>query len=232
MKTFAGAVSGAALLCAPCAAEVLPSSTSVSAAPAAAAIAAPATMPAPTATPMVVGTVAPTGQTTLPANSEVLLAVNSEVTSKRNHEGDTFDLSVVHDVVNNGQVVIPRGSRAVGEITWLTTRGAFGKSGKMNIELRYVEVGGRRIPISGSYRQEGEGATVATVGTVILVGVFAAFVTGKSALIPQGRELMAHTKEDLPYVVASASPAPAPMVIAPGAPIPAVIPASATAQVR
>jgi len=38
---------------------------------------------------------------------------------------------------------------------------------------------------------------LATVGGVIVAGVFAAFITGRSATIPQGRELMAHTQSDL-----------------------------------
>lgn len=142
--------------------------------------------------------------TVLPANTEVLLSTNQEVTTKgkRWAAGDTFDLSVVHDVMLDGYVVIPRGSRAVGEITWMTDKGMFGKSGKMDIELRYIEVNGQRIEITGTYRQEGEGNTVATVAGVVAAGVFAAFITGKSGRIPQGRELMAHTKADLPVKLA------------------------------
>lgn len=139
----------------------------------------------------------------LPANTEVLLSMNQDVTTKGRtwNEGDTFNLSVVHDVMYEGYMVIPRGSRAVGRITWLTSKGAFGKSGKMDVSLEYIEVRGQRVPISGTYRQEGEGNTVATVGGVIVAGVFAGFVTGRSALIPRGRELVAHTENDIPLAV-------------------------------
>jgi hypothetical protein len=65
----------------------------------------------------------------------------------------------------------------------------------MEIELDYVEVDGRRVPLIGQYRQEGEGNTVATIGGVVAAGVFAAFITGRSGTIPQGRELMARTRE-------------------------------------
>jgi len=41
------------------------------------------------------------------------------------------------------------------------------------------------------------------VGTAVAFGVFAGFVTGKSATIPQGRELVAHTREDHPFQVAA-----------------------------
>lgn len=144
----------------------------------------------------------------LPANTEVMLSMNQEVTTKGRAwgEGDSFNLSVVHDVLYNGYVVIPRGSRAVGHITWLTSKGAFGKSGKMDVALDYVEVAGRRIDLTGTYRQEGEGNTVATVGGVIAAGLFAGFVTGKSARIPQGRELKAYTKADLPLAISGPLP--------------------------
>ena len=113
----------------------------------------------------------------LPANTAVMLRMNSDLSSKTAKEGSMFDLSVADPVMVDGYVVIPMNARAVGEVTWLTGKGAFGKSGKMNIELRYIEVAGRRIPIKGSFRQEGEGNTAATIGGVIAAGVFAGFIT-------------------------------------------------------
>jgi len=92
----------------------------------------------------------------------------------------------------------------------------------MEIELRYLELNGRRIPITGKYRQEDEGNTVATVGGVVVAGVFAAFITGKSARIPQGRELKAFTAEALPVALPVNTAAPVvPVQAAPvGAPVP------------
>lgn len=180
------------------------------------------------AVPLQALAVAPAPKHVLPANTEVLLSMNQEVTTKGKtwNEGDTFDLSVVHDVLLGDYVVIPKGTRGVGRITWLTNKGAFGKSGKMDVSLEYLEIGGRRIDIAGTYRQEGEGNTVATIGGVILAGVFAGFITGKSGRIPQGRELMAHTKADLPVEL------PAGAVVSAGLqarPVAAAVPASAEA---
>ena len=142
-------------------------------------------------------------ETVLPANTEILLRMNQEVTTKGRtwDEGDTFNLSVVHDVRLGDYVVIPAGTRGVGRITWLTSKGAFGKSGKMDVELEYLEMNGQRVPIDGTYRQEGEGNTLATVGGVIAAGVFAGFITGRSGRIPQGRELMATLERDLPVAL-------------------------------
>ena len=143
------------------------------------------------------------GNAVLPANTEVLLKMNQEVTTKGKSwkEGDTFNLTVVNDVMLGDYVVIPEGSKAVGRITWLTSKGAFGKSGKMDVELEHVEVGGRKIRLDGTYRQEGEGNTMATVGGVLVAGVFAGFITGRSGRIPQGRELMATTEDDIELAI-------------------------------
>lgn len=170
--------------------------------------------------PMVVAPVSAGPSYVLPANTVVTLAMNDTISTKGNHwnEGDNFDMTVTQDVRLGQYVIIPRGSHGAGRISWLTNKGAFGKSGKMEIDIEYVEVGGRRIPLSGHYRQEGEGNTVGTVAGVVAVGVFAGFVTGKSGVIPQGRELTAHTKEDLPIVIAGPAPMQnVPMVMQPAA---------------
>jgi len=185
---------------------------------------APAVVAMPVATPV------PNSTRTLAANTEILLSMNEELSTKKNEEGDTFHMTVVHNVVQDGYIVIPKGSRATGEITWRTGKGAFGKSGKMEIELRYVEVGGKRLPLIGSFRQEGEGNTVATVGGVILAGVFAAFITGKSGRIPAGRELSVRTKEELAFAVPATAPTAQPAVMAVAVEAaPVAVPASAVA---
>ncbi|MXO86489.1 hypothetical protein GRI38_10680 [Altererythrobacter aurantiacus] len=140
----------------------------------------------------------------LPASTELTLRMDQEVTTKGRtwKEGDTFHLTNVADVIVDGYVAIPQGARATGRITWLTSRGAFGKSGKMDIAIEHIEVNGKRIPLEGTFRQEGEGATLATIGGVIVAGVFAGFITGRSGRIPHGRELKAFTKEPLKLAVA------------------------------
>ena len=167
-------------------------------------IAAPAVAQESPAQPIVAAPVAAEAlQAQLPANTELLLSVNEDITTKggRIDVGHKFALTLVYDVKLGDNIVVPRGTPAYGEVTWLTGKGAFGKSGKMEIELRYLDLGGRRIPISGKYRQEGEGNTVATVGALAVIWPAAPFITGKSARIPQGRELKAFTTEALPVAL-------------------------------
>ena len=173
-------------------------STSALSTPALSQDVAPSAVPASVSAAPIVARPVETAGIALPANTEIILSVNEELNSRRSHEHDTFNLSVVNDVRLGDYVVIPAGTRAVGEITWLTGRGMFGKSGKMDVALRYIDLNGRQIPIEGTFRQEGEGNTVATVAAVVLVAPIAGlFITGHSAVIPAGRQLTVHTREAL-----------------------------------
>jgi hypothetical protein len=177
----------------------------------------------------------------LPANTEIWLSPNAEVNSKRIKQGEKFEMSVARDVMLGDYIVIPRGTRGYGQVSYRTGKGAFGKSAKMEFDVVGVEVNGRSVPVTGHYRIEGQGNTGATVGAAVAVGVFAVFVTGRSAVIPQGTEYKAYTTNALPVALGNApakamaaQPAPAsaaPAVLttpaSPAAPAPAVIKTSA-----
>lgn len=143
------------------------------------------------------------GAAYLPSNTEVWLSANQEVNSKRLKVGQKFALSVSRDVMIGDFVVIPRGTPAEGQITYRTGKGAFGKSAKMEFDLVDIDLKGRLIPTSGHYRIEGQGNTGATVGVVVAAGVFGALVTGHSAVVQQGTEFKAYTKEQMPVTLAS-----------------------------
>lgn len=156
--------------------------------------------PAPVAAPAVEAALPAAPQIlTLPGGTPITLAVTDEVNSSTHEAGDTFKLTVLNDVKIDQTVVIPRGTPATGEITWRTGKGAFGKSGKMELALRSIDLGGRSIPVTGDFRQEGEGNTVATGVGVIAIGVFAGFITGKRARLPVGRELLSQTAQAVSF---------------------------------
>lgn len=152
------------------------------------------------ATPM--ASAAAGSQIMLPSNTEVIVSMNEELNSKKfKKDGHTFMLSVANDVRVGDYVVVPKGAPAFGVVTWRTGKGAFGKSAKMEFDITHVDLNGRRIPLKGHFRQEGKGNTGAAVGAVVAVGVFGAFVTGKSAIVEQGREFKVYTTEPLPVVL-------------------------------
>jgi hypothetical protein len=167
-----------------------------------AAIAALVSMPLsaqPVPAPQQSATAPEAGMLTLATGVPITLAVSQEVNSSTHRAGDTFRLTVLNDVKIGDMVVIPRGTPASGEITWRTGKGAFGKSGKLEFSLRYIDLGGQHIPVTGDYRQEGEGNTIATGIGIIAVGVFAGFITGKRARLPMGRELMSQLAQPVQF---------------------------------
>lgn len=166
----------------------------------------------------------------LPANTDIWLSANTEINTKTIKQGDKFTMSVTRDVVLGDFTVIPRGTRGVGQVSYRTGKGGFGKSAKMEFDIVDLELGGRQIPVTGHYRVEGQGNTGATVGAVVAVGVFAAFVTGHSAVIAPGTEYKAYTTSAIP-VVLSAPPTPVAAVAAPAAPVLVSSPGSTRAVV-
>ena len=172
------------------------------------ALAAETAAPVAVAPPVVAPPVVAPTEAQLPAGTDVLLRLNDQLTSRNHRMGDTFPLTVVQDVSVNGHVVIPAGTRAIGQVTWRTGRGGFGKSGKIEITLRYLDLNGQRIPITGFFRQEGEGNTAATVGAVVAAGLVGGLIVrGRTAVIPQGREFTARTVDAIPVMLAADSTA-------------------------
>lgn len=161
----------------------------------------------------------------LPAATQIILTPDAEANSKKLRVGNTVAMHTLFDVTRNGAVVIPKGARAMGTVTWRTGKGAFGKSAKMEITFRELTLpNGDKVALTGMHRQEGEGNTGAAVGAAIAVGVFGAFVTGKSAIIPVGQQLTALTSEPLAYSIAADAAATTPA--APAAPTAEAAPAA------
>ena len=82
-------------------------------------------------------TVTSTSSIVLPPNTEVVVTPNDTLTTrgKALKEGSKFRISTLFDVMQDGYVLIPKGTMGEGTITWMTNKGAFGKSGKMEVSL-------------------------------------------------------------------------------------------------
>jgi hypothetical protein len=103
------------------------------------------------------------------------------------HLGDVFDVVVTQGVLKNGYVVIPRGTVGHARVSWMTGRGGFGKSGKMEFDLNDLEIDGQYIPVSGHYRIAGKGRTGEVIVAWVIGGVsLAAAVTGDDAVAKRG----------------------------------------------
>ncbi len=128
----------------------------------------------------------------LPASTLVAVTPDAEITSKRIEVGQKVGFVVVNDVVNDGAVVIPRGSSVVASVNFKTGKAIGGKSGKFEVTFERVNVRGKDYAMRGVHRQEGKGNTVAAVFGSILV-------SGRSAVMQPGQFANAFTAEAIPY---------------------------------
>ena len=128
----------------------------------------------------------------MPANTLITVTPTTEITSKRVKVGEMVSFTTIGDVTEQGTVVIPRGSKVTGEITFKTGKAVGGKSGKFEVAFRSVDVRGQSYPLTGNHRQEGKGNTVAAVFATLLI-------SGRSAVMIVGQEARAFTAAQIPY---------------------------------
>ena len=158
---------------------------------------------------MIVAPVAP-ANAVLRAGTPVSLKLLEEVTTKNKaaRVGQRINLEVAAPVEVEGQVVIPAGTPAWGELTGVRNKGMWGKSGKLDAQLLFMRLNGRQIRLSGAFDDKGVTGTGAVVGAILLIPVAGFFMTGTSALLPKGGTVGGFIDEDVPLAFAAASAAP------------------------
>ena len=189
------------------------------------AVAAPTVVYVPVAAPAPAALIVGGPATSLTVGTEVPLRLLTELTTKGKllKVGDRFNLEVADPISVAGQVVIPVGSRAVGEITHVRNKGMWGKSGGIDARIMYVTANGKNIRASGSMNDKGTTGTAGVVGAVVFIPIAGFFMTGTSALIPAGTIVRAFIDEDVPIAFAAGS-GPSPMIVSPAASV--VVPAT------
>lgn len=117
--------------------------------------------------------------------------------------GDSFTMTVTQDVVMDGTVVIPKGTRGFGEVTMVSGRGGFGKSGKIEFKLTRLEMGGKSIAMEGTHLQKGKGRGGAAIaGTIIAGAIAGAFIKGDEADVAVLSEWTFTTAEEISFKTA------------------------------
>lgn len=113
----------------------------------------------------------------LPAGSEVSVRTNEAIDSGTAAEGQSFDAQVTRDAKDaNGDVVIPRGSRARIVIKSASKGGRFRGASDLVLDLQSVSIEGRRYSIdAGDIDQKGKAGVGANKRTAEFAGGGAAF---------------------------------------------------------
>ena len=127
----------------------------------------------------------------LPSNTIVPVTTISDISSKGMKVGDVEALQVASDVIQEGAIVIPRGSPVKATVSWHTGKAVGGKSAKFELTFNTVNVRGHDYALTGKHRQEGKGNTVAALLGSILI-------SGHSAIMTTGQVINAVSAEPIP----------------------------------
>lgn len=119
----------------------------------------------------------------VPMGTPLTLMTRTLISSQENKIGDRVYLQVVEPIVFRGQIVIPAGATAVGEVSSLQRNGHLGRKGKLTVRLDHVETPHGPVRLAGSGYDEGKSGTAAALATIALAGVAGFLVHGTSARI-------------------------------------------------
>jgi hypothetical protein len=169
--------------------------------------------------PLVVG--GPAGAV-LRIGTEVPVKLRTALTTqgKALRVSQRFEIETAEPVSLNGHVVIPVGTPGIGEVTSVTNKGMWGKSGHFDIRLLYLRVGDRQIRITGIADDKGKAGGVGAVAVSAIIFLPAGFfMTGTSARLPAGTVVKGFLDEDVPVSFADGISS-TPLVVLPAAPLP------------
>ena len=147
----------------------------------------------------------------LPSGSRVELMVLTEVSSARAKPGDLVKLRVQKPLLVDGAVAVPVGTPAFGVVEQLEKSGSILKAGEITVSLTEIQLGDRKIRLSGAYSRDGKGGKNDDAVKAVLVPLYALFAPGNSGKLKAGELLTASVDGDYmfgPEAAASQAPAP------------------------
>ena len=156
-----------------------------------------ASIPAPPASALAFGLV---------EDTPVKLRLLRTMSSKDATTGEKVDFEVVEDVKVRDVVVIRQGGLAIATVTEAQHRRRLGRSGKLNMNIDYVQlVSGEKVPLRAVKGGKGGTRTTAMTGALVASGIlffpaapFFLFMKGKDITIPKGSEVSAYVAADTP----------------------------------
>ena len=131
------------------------------------------------------------------AGTLIDLVTRDSISTKKNVKGDLLYLKVAAPVVADGVTAIPVGTIVVAQLTRADKRGAFGKSGKLDVQLLYAELPGGPLRVSGMLEARGKRGADDGLATAALFCILPSVATGRSAEIPAGSEVSGRLDRDL-----------------------------------
>jgi hypothetical protein len=144
------------------------------------------------------------GAGVLHEGTPVRMKINRTLSSADASAGENVDFETLDDIKVGDQMVIPKGSTAIGTVTEAKAKGHMGKGGKLNVNIDYVRLpDGGKLPLRGVQDVKGGGHTGAMTGAMVATSIvfFPAaplflFMKGKDITIPEGHEITVYTNTE------------------------------------
>lgn len=133
----------------------------------------------------------------VPSGTVIELVTDNALSSKKNVKGDLLRLRVTAPVIVDGVTAIPAGTPVVAQLTTAIERGAFGRSGRLEIELLYAELPGGTLRVRGMLEARGKKDAGGAAATAVAFLALPFLATGRSAEIPAGTEVSGRLDHDL-----------------------------------
>ena len=135
-----------------------------------------------------------------PPGTELMLRLKTDLSTKSSLPGERVELELAQPLMDRAAVVLPVGTRAVGEVANVQRNGHLGRKGKLAVRLLYLDSSSGRVQLNGGSQVEGESGTALSVATIVFVSPLGFLIHGTSARMLQGTTVQAYTAEDLRYL--------------------------------
>lgn len=133
----------------------------------------------------------------VPSGTLIDLVTRDAISTKKNEKGDLLYLKVAAPVIVDGLTVIPADTIVVAQLTRAEKRGAFGRSGKLDVQLLYVELASGPLRVSGTIEARGKKDAGDAAATAAAFLALPFLPTGRSAEIPARAEVSGRLDRDL-----------------------------------
>lgn len=139
------------------------------------------------------------GNCTLPLNTPIELELLDNLSSKTNKIDDYFSMIVKMDIKIGDIIVIPKDSKAIGQVVHAAKARMGGKAGELILAARYVELPQGRIKLKSGLGLAGKNNTGGSVAVALAVSpILGLVVRGGELELPAGSHLLARTAAAFP----------------------------------
>lgn len=159
------------------------------------------TVPAAVAPPVPSAPVASPAAAVAKAGTALRLMVWDEVSTRSAKAGDRFLLVLDTAVSVDDQEVLPRGTKAWGEVVAARGSGMAGRAGKLETRLLHIQAGSREIRIAPAsatdLKDKGQAGTLQVVLATAALTPWGPFARGNNARLKAGHIVEAVLGEDV-----------------------------------